>query len=263
MQTKVFNTRYLLSRLYHYAHFMVDCLYCEILNNIFNFTEVIREKTVNQSIGNFERLYTDLTGVKNIELTSKEFKQINIPTLFTYGLYSEEGRQRYGSRYHMDCFRHFIFNRYTNLSNETYPEVLLIKRYGNVELVSDPELKKHIGKTTTGSQRREITNINTIEDYLQQKYQQKFKSVYLELIPFEEQIKYFYNAKLIVMSHGAALVNSFFCDLTKKPTIVEVQTKYHNHLDIIFNTLNLTHKKCENKLSTIITLCDTLYKSNN
>ena len=42
--------------LFHYAHFICDCLFPEIVCDIFKYSEVIREKTIEQTIGNFNKI---------------------------------------------------------------------------------------------------------------------------------------------------------------------------------------------------------------
>ena len=39
--------------IFHYAHFICDCLFPEIICDIFNYDEVIREKNIHQTIGKF------------------------------------------------------------------------------------------------------------------------------------------------------------------------------------------------------------------
>ena len=51
--------------LFHYAHFICDCLFPEIIADIFNYKEVIREKHIHQTIGNFSKIYTDVMMIKN------------------------------------------------------------------------------------------------------------------------------------------------------------------------------------------------------
>ena len=36
--------------LFHYAHFIIDCLFPEIINNVYNYKEVIREKNIDQTL---------------------------------------------------------------------------------------------------------------------------------------------------------------------------------------------------------------------
>ena len=46
--------------LFHYAHFICDCLFTEIINDIYKYKIVIREKNLNQTIGNFDKIYKKL-----------------------------------------------------------------------------------------------------------------------------------------------------------------------------------------------------------
>jgi capsular polysaccharide biosynthesis protein len=104
---------------------------------------------------------------------------------------------------------------------------------------------------STGKERREITQIDVIEKHLENKYGNLFKSVYLELTPFEEQVKYFNNAKLIIAAHGAGLSNLFFCKQRTK--VIEVTCgKKWEFFDTISRVLNLQHIKCnKNKFDEI------------
>lgn len=86
-----------------------------------------------------------------------------------------------------------------------------VKRNDRINLIDDKYLSKINTNVTTGKERREINNIIDIENFLNKKYENKFKSLYFENLPFEEQIKYFNNAKLIICAHGAVMSNMFFC----------------------------------------------------
>ena len=48
-EIKIFNKRYGGS-LYHYAHFICDCLFPEIVCDIYNYDVVYRERSINQTI---------------------------------------------------------------------------------------------------------------------------------------------------------------------------------------------------------------------
>ena len=114
-------------------------------------------------------------------------------------------------------------------------------------------MKEIIGKYgTTGKERREINEIDSLEEYLKKKYNDSFNSVYLELISFEEQIKIFNNAKLIVCAHGAGMSNMFFCK--EQTTIIEVTCNTNwIFFDTMSKILNLKHIKChDNNLNSII-----------
>lgn len=228
--------------LFHYAHFLCDCLFPEISNDIFNFKKVIREKNMKQTIGNFSNFYEEVMMNINEELPEEQFKKLKIP-IITY-----KKKEEYCNKYYFDKFRQFIFLRYNinNLEyNLNYPEVLLIKRNERVELLNDKFLQKLNNNVSTGKERREIHNINIIDAYLKEKYNDKYKSVYFENIPFKEQVLYFNNAKMIICAHGAVMSNMFFC---KEKTIIFEVTCNTNwpFFDKISSILNLNHKKCIN-----------------
>ena len=115
--------------LFHYAHFICDCLYPEIINELFKYDEVIREKNINQTIGNFSEIYTEVMNIKNTELLSNEFNDLQIDTI------SYDNKEKYCDKIYFDKFRNFIFSRYkiNNLVyNNKYPEVILIKRNNRI-----------------------------------------------------------------------------------------------------------------------------------
>jgi hypothetical protein len=226
--------------LFHYAHFLCDCLFPEIINDIFKYNEVIREKNIEQTIGKFSKIYTEIIMIKNTELLSKQFNELNIDIL------SYKQKEEYSDKTNFDKFRNFIFSRYkiNNLQyNTSYPEVLLIKRGERINLIDDEYLEKININFTTGKERREINNIDNLEIYLKNEYSDKFKSVYFENIPFEEQVLYFNNAKLIICAHGAVMSNMFFCKEGTK--IIEVTCGWRwDFFDKISKILNLNHIKC-------------------
>ena len=37
--------------------FLCDCLFPEIINDVFKYDEIIREKNIKQTIGNFSKIY--------------------------------------------------------------------------------------------------------------------------------------------------------------------------------------------------------------
>jgi hypothetical protein len=242
---KVKNNR-LSGSLFHYAHFLCDCLFLEIINDFFKYDEVIREKTIHQTIGNFSKIYTDVMMIKNTELSSKEFNDLQIDTI------SYENKEKYCDKIHFDKFRNYIFSRYkiNNLEyNNDYPEVILIKRNDRISLIDDEYLAKININITTGKERREIHNIDNVELYLKDKYKDKFKSIYFENINFEEQVLYFNNAKMIVCAHGAVMSNMFFCK--EGTTIIEVTCNTHyNFFDNLSKILHLNHIKCD------VNICD-------
>jgi len=235
--------------MFHYAHFICDCLFPEIISDIFNYNEIIREKNIHQTIGNFSKIYTDVMRIKNTELLSNDFNNLNVDTI------CYKNKENYCDKIYFDKFRKFIFERYNinNLEyNNDYPEVILIKRNDRINLIDDEYLSKINTNITTGKERREINNIIDIEQFLQNKYNNKFKSLYFEKLSFEEQIKYFNNANLIICAHGAVMSNMFFCKEGVKIIEVTCGCSWY-FFDTISNILNLNHIKCnENSFDSII-----------
>lgn len=235
--------------LYHYAHFICDCLFPEIISNITDYNEIVREKNIQQTIGNFAEIYTDVTGIKNTELLSDDYNNLHIEVICC------KAKESYCDEIYFNKFRKFIFDRY-NINdleyNNNYPEVILIKRNDRINLIDDEYLSKINTNITTEKERREINNIDDVEKFLQNKYKNKFASLYFEKLPFEEQIKYFNNAKLIICAHGAVMSNMFFCKEGTK--IIEIVCGCNwPFFDSISNILNLNHIKChKNSLVSII-----------
>jgi hypothetical protein len=236
--------------LFHYAHFICDCLFPEIINELYNFKEIIREKTLNQTLGNFSNIYTDVLQVKHTELHTTDFNNLKIDT-FCY-----KNKEDYCEKKYFDEFREYIFSRY-NINSFEYPEVLLIKRDNRINLIDDEYLKRLNKNVSTGKERREIKNIVEIEIFLTNKYKDNFKSLHFEHLDFSQQINYFNNAKLIICAHGAVMSNMFFCK--KDTTIIEVTCNNEwPFFDTISSILQLHHIKCyENEPSVIIEMLNT------
>jgi hypothetical protein len=235
--------------LFHYAHFICDCLFPEIVNEIYDYKEVFRERNINQTLGNFSKIYTEVMKIQNIELSTNEFTNLNIKTI----VYNN--KEKYCTKPHFDKFRNFIFSNYkinNSVFNLNYPEVILIKRYGRINLIDDIDLKKINKNITTGKERREINQIDRLEEYLFEKYNNKFQGIFLELLPFKEQVSFFNNAKLIICAHGAGMSNLFFCKEGTKVIEVTCDAKWE-FFDTISKILNLNHIKChKNNFNDII-----------
>lgn len=230
--------------LFHYAHFLIDCLYPEIVHDLYKY-EVVRQKTIHQTLGNFSAIYTDVMQNINTELLPEEFNSLNVPT-FTY--------TKNVNKQDFDKFKTFVFSRYTInpfVYDTSYPEVILIKRGSRVELIDDPILQKVNTNITTGKERREIVRIDDIEQHLLETYGDTFKSIYLETIPFEQQVKYFNNAKIIICAHGAGMSNAFFCKENTIMIEVTCGAKFP-FFDKITNMNHMNHIKCKNDYSDIM-----------
>lgn len=246
---KIINKRYTGGHLYHYAHFICDCLYPEIINDIFNYNKVFRIKNIDQTLGNFKKIYEEVMKNQSIEISEEEFNKIPGKSIIL------QPKESYCNLNCINKFRNFIFTRFTinpYLYNINYPEIVLIKRGNRKELIDDLDLQKINKNKTTGKERREINDIEIIESILKGQYCKRFKSFFLEEQPFEEQIKIFNNAKLIIMAHGAAMSNIFFCK--SGTTLIEVTCNTHwEFFNTISKNLNLNHIKItKNSLDVIL-----------
>ena len=139
--------------LYHYAHFICDCLFTEVVNDIFIFKIVYREKIIPQTLGNFKNIYEEVMGNVNTELPKKEFDELNLETTIL------GNKEEYLEKEYFIKFRNYIFTRYN--INETvydinYPEVILIERGDRIELINDEKLQRENKNITNGKERREI-----------------------------------------------------------------------------------------------------------
>ena len=243
--------------LFHYAHFLCDCLFPEIINQLYLHGEVIREKSIHQTIGNFSKIYEEVMGMRNRELLKEEFDQLATPPLIY------KNKEDYSTIHYFNRFRYFIFDRYDipPASNPNFPQILLIKRDDRIPLIDDPYLSSLNTNITTGKERREIDQINKIESHLQNNYNSNFLALYLERLTFEEQVRYFHNASFIICAHGAGMSNMFFCE--KGTTIFEVICgREWEFFDVISKNLSLNHIKCHtNDINVIIPALNRLLKN--
>lgn len=229
--------------LFHYAHFICDCLFPEINLKLYEKGEVVRKKNLKQSIGNFSKIYEEVMGIKNTEVSEKIFLAMDGNPIIV-----KRGKKTPKSEFAF--FRKYMFNKFKIVDDPSYPEILLIERGERVELLSDPDLKKVNKNFTTGKERREIEKIDELKTLLEKEFPTKSKTLILEKIPFVEQIKYFYNARLVIAIHGAALSNLLF----SKPntTVVEVLgDRTFNFFDTITGRLGINHIKVENNIDLI------------
>ena len=248
--------------LFHYAHFLCDCLFPEIINQLYLHGEVIREKSIHQTIGNFSKIYEEVMGTRNRELLKEEFDQLATPPLIY------KNKEDYSTIHHFNQFRNFIFRRYNippppihTHPHQNSPKILLIKRDDRIPLIDDPYLTSLNTNITTGKERREIDQIDRLSAHLEHSHGPNFRAIYLERLTFEEQVRYFHNASFIICAHGAGMSNMFFCK--SSTTIFEVVCgREWEFFDVISATLSLNHIKCDtNDINVIIPTLNNLLKN--
>ena len=243
---KVVNQRNEEGDIFHYAHFLCDCLFPEIINDFYQYSTIVRKKTLQQTIGNFETIYEDVMKNKNKEVEPNEFQHLPCQ-LITYKNKEEYTKIDYYK------FRNYIFTIYDVIHDKnTWPEVLLIKRKDRVSLINDKLLCKENKNVTTGKERREIKEIEILDAWMKTKYGKQYMSLYMEDCDFKTQVQYFYHAKLIVCAHGAAMSNLLFCRENVSTVLEVVCDAKWEFFDRITNILNIKHVKCnQNSVSNI------------
>lgn len=231
--------------LFHYAHFICDFIFPLICGKNERYNEIIRIKNLNQTIGNFDKMCSEIIGKNYKEIPEQEYrylksKEIELPV--------KEKLSINDYKY----FQNYMWNKFIEKeSNKKWPEVILIRRKKqNIINIEDFETDKFTFRSCNGSQRRDMHKIDEISDYLKLRYKDRFQEISLENTTIGYQVNLFYNAKMIVASHGAALINNFYC----KPgtIIVESIALPWYFFDTISKNLNLKHYKCENHKEQII-----------
>ena len=186
--------------LFHFPHFIMDCLFNEIRHDIYKYDTVYRKKTLAQTLGIFSKMYEEVMGIKTVEIDEKAFNDLSLNLIVT-------PRPNNPTKAEIEKFRQFIFARYQLeyvklddiISENT--DVILIERGDRIELMLDDDLKKINTNVTTGRERREINDFDKLKTFLEQKYGDNFKSLVLEKMDYKDQIKHFKNAKMIIGIH--------------------------------------------------------------
>ena len=92
------------------------------------------------------------------------------------------------------------------IENPQWSTLAIRDKFIRPEVFTEKQHKIYISRND--SHKRRILNEDMVTNYLDNL---GFKTVYLEGLPFEEQISLFANAEAIVAPHGAALTNLAFC----------------------------------------------------
>ena len=255
---KIINHRLVGGHLFHYAHFMCDLVFPEIINKVYNYNHVYRMKTISQTVGNFKKIWEQIFGIPMYEIDPTEFKLRQEITL-TLGRATQ-----YPSKANFLTVQDYIFNRFhldqaAPVDHRRYPKILLIEREDRVTLIDDPDLKEICERTvngvSTGKERRDIHGMEALKDALHATYNggggggggsdnAPFQCVTLAKMDFAEQIRYFNSAAVIILAHGAAQANTLFC----RPGTVVVEVTCGcgwEFFDTISSALELNHVKCE------------------
>ena len=92
------------------------------------------------------------------------------------------------------------------------------------------------------AERDESENLSEIEDELSQALGDSFRAACIEELLFEEQVSLFMWADVVVLAHGAAMANLFFC--RAGASVLEVLCgKSYQDFNTICKFLQLKHLK--------------------
>jgi len=235
---------------FQYPHFLVDVLMLEIDKDVFNYDVVYRIKDLRNTIGNFDKIYEEVMGVKNIEVLREEFDELNGDELFTVSL-----RQKY-KRDVIDKMKNYILKRYKIVTDNSYPKVILIERDDEVRLIGDEKLfdeSVKLGVNYNGKHKRKLKDIEEVKNFLEVK-NIDYKCLVLEHIDFKEQVKYFYNADMIIGVHGGGFTN---CIFSKENTIIiEVEPIRDAYYSTIALSAGMEYYSCGEETKEIIKIIE-------
>ena len=261
--------------LFHYAHFLTDCLLPEVLAGVQAYDRVVRLRTIHQTLGNFSTMYTAVMGLEHCEILPEDFdshegdnividsvhykknlslKDIQVFRNHIYSQFGIEPSRKLPLRLWTRWFHFWSWKQ----KKVREPDIFLIKRHAGIELVSDPHLSAMNRNRANGSERREIAEIDRVEEHLRKTYGARIQTLELEFIPFAEQVLYFNKARLIIAAHGAALSNMLFC--TPGCRIIEVSCNTNwAFFDVISRLLRLDHVKCHDNSYEAVVRCIAKY----
>lgn len=244
----ILNQRPIGGFFYHYAHFLQDCLFPEIVHlQSYKQKIIFKKYNARNHLGCFEEFYKEILGVKVIYLTEEEFKKKRKSTKNfkkTYGF----SWTLYNIPLAIHTFQKYIYKkiRLSKLTFHKY-DIILIER-GVKKLIDD-----FTDTTLTGSQRREMVEINQVENFVKKeskKANMTYLRVQLEHLSFEEQVFLFYHAHLIIGIHGAGLSNLLFCQ--KNTKVIEIRPIISNYFSEISKFIPLIHVQCKNNYWSIV-----------
>ena len=239
---KVRNIDRIAGRLFTYGHFFHDCLMPEVNLGLLNYTKIYRLNTIDQRIGVFSEIYK-LFGVETIEVNPEKFAKIECD-LKNVSAYNCNGFKQH----HIIKLKNFVESK-LNVTAEVGVDIVLIKR-GFQKLLKNIHID-------TGGMLREISQIDVLEKKLKNNGFD-VKTVVLEDINWESQVKLFKSAKLVIGAHGAGLCNIAFCD--KGTDILEVNFSKCKTFSRISNLVGLNYHLVDDSVANIINLVKKIKK---
>jgi len=200
---------------------MSECLFPEINLEFANEDLIVRQKTSEQSLGEYTKQYEEIMGVKIMEMTEESFAECPAPLKIV-------NRSENPKTEEFDFFRNYMFTKFPTKISSWSPAILLIQK------------------------ENEIENIELLKSYLDNFYPSNYKCIIAEEMPLKERMAYFANAKIIIGAHKESLIYTLFCQ--PDTCIIQVdsnKTKSYKLFDSIPSNLKLKHLLCPNDLNQI------------
>jgi hypothetical protein len=197
--------------LWHYHHFLTDFLLPFFKATV----ELRRRNTLNkvylqngmeQSIGNFKTHFGNFFDVKVETVSPEVFWGLDLPLISLTGM-----RRNIFSDNDFENVIRFLESKW-ELYDPTYPHIILIER----------KKQKLVFGDRNGAERRRVKNHASVNTMLNKNFD-KVANLSLEKIPFDQQVKYFYNAKVVIGQHGAGLSNML---LQRNGCVIEFISKF-------------------------------------
>jgi hypothetical protein len=183
---------------WHYHHFITDVVlpfFRRTEKNRSKITDVYFKDNQYQSIGTFTKHFEDFFGIKAHLLKPRKFRNLKAPILRLKSM----ALKSFTDRNYKSLYRYLRDN--LKVQCDKSPKILLIQR--SKEDLHFDNLEK-ARRNKTGAERRRIGNHKELRDALSKK---GVVNLVLEGMNFLDQIKYFFNAKVIIGQHGAGLTN--------------------------------------------------------
>ena len=241
--------------LWHYFHFLIDCLHKEIESNIIA-KNIIRLDRPDQSIGQNKTIYMQLSNKNNIELKQEIFENIYCKTKVIRSIN------------HIGPFPDKSFDKIYKLSEKMYIssfpkyKIVLIERGTQKLKYTEKDMKNqvvvykpnelNINCVKSGKERRYIKDHDKLHKILKDKYKDDILNIVLETLDKDmaKQITIFRNASIIIGVHGAGLANVIFC----KPntTMLEIEPIPIPCFKNIAQSKNIRYIRCRNDIQDIV-----------
>lgn len=192
--------------LWHYGHFVHDLLMP--LNDYFTTRSIdptgwtlYLQATPDQSIGAFAPIVAAFFGAKVEEIDPSDFEALDVEHLplraYLFG------------PFHDATLKNMLATavRRFNLSDHAAASKVILIERGAAKNGFEARDDLPAGVRASGIGRRSLINHDEIAEFMRARYGTHFQNVVLESMSFQEQVRVFWSARLVVGQHGAGLNN--------------------------------------------------------